>query len=173
MAMVAKLWSIGGLALELQRSERTIGRALKTVPPDGELPGRHKAWFLRNAVDALARHEAQSDQLSGRRLSGRAGGAPDALLVQLEQLAHDIDAGMGQLRAAAPDERLKVLDGFGRKVGALDRLLERSIAGQGPDAIAILSGFRDRAVGRLVAEIVQLVQSAGSSAGDPSSVKGA
>jgi hypothetical protein len=173
MAMVAKLWSIGGLALELQRSERTIGRALKTVPPDGELPGRHKAWFLRNAVDALARHEAQSDQLSGRRLSGRAGVASDALLVQLEQLAHDIDAGMGQLRAAAPEERLKVLEGFGRKVGALDRLLERSIAGQGTDAIAILSGFRDRAVGRLVAEIVQLVQSAGSPVGDPSSVKGA
>jgi hypothetical protein len=173
MAMVAKLWSIGGLALELKRSERTIGRALKTVPPDGELPGRHKAWFLRNAVDALARHEAQSDQLSNRRLSGRAGAASDALLVQLEQLAHDIDAGMGQLRAAAPDERLKVLEGFGRKVGALDRLLDRSIAGQGSDAIAILSGFRDRAVGHLVTEIGQLVQSVGSPVGDPSRVKGA
>ena len=173
MAMVAKLWSIGGLALELQRSERTIGRALKTVPPDGELPGRHKAWFLRNAVDALARHEAQSDQSRNRSLTSCTGGPSGALLTQLEQLAHDIDIGMRRLREAAPDQRLKVLDRFGRKVGTLDRLLERSIAGQGSDAIAILSGFRDRAVGRLVAEIVQLVQSAGSPVGDPSSVKGA
>src|SRR6516162_6035631 len=94
MAMVAKLWSIGGLALELQRSERTIGRALKTVPPDGELPGRHKAWFLRNAVDALARHEAQSDQSRNRSLTSCTGGPSGALLTQLEQLAHDIDIGM-------------------------------------------------------------------------------
>jgi hypothetical protein len=157
MAMVAKLWSIGGLALELQRSERTIGRALKTVPPDGELPGRHKAWFLHNAVEALARHEARSDQSSNRRLSCSPGGASDALLTQLEQLAHDIDTGMRRLREVAPDQRLKVLDGFGRKVGALDRLLERSIVAQRLDASAVLGPFRDQLVGRLVAEITQLL----------------
>jgi hypothetical protein len=169
--MKARLWSANSLSVELKVNPRTLAKALANVAADGKIAGRD-AWLLTTAVQALREYEKGSSQLADRRLN-YTNGTSDALLGQLEQLAREIDAGMRQLRDAGPDERIKVLEGFGTKVGALDRLLERSIARQGSDAIAILSGFRDRTVGRLVAEIVQLVQLAGSPVGDPSSVKGA
>ena len=36
MAMTAKLWTISGLAAELDRDRRTITRALRDVPHDGK-----------------------------------------------------------------------------------------------------------------------------------------
>jgi hypothetical protein len=158
MPMRPRLWSISALAVETRKNPRTIARALRATPAEGTVSGGHDGWFLSTALAALASYERSSDQLAVRPLSsGNGGGASAALPAQLEQLAGDIDAGMRRFRAAGPDERLKVLEGFGTKVGTFDRLLEQSIVVQGPDAAVILSAFRDRHVGRLVREIAGLL----------------
>ena len=52
MAMTKKLYSISGLAIELDRDRRTIAQALKAVPPDGKT-GQHDGWYLSTANQAL------------------------------------------------------------------------------------------------------------------------
>jgi hypothetical protein len=52
MAMRQQLWSISGLAVELEVDRRTLAVALKGVPPDGKL-GKHDAWRLLTALTAL------------------------------------------------------------------------------------------------------------------------
>jgi DNA-binding transcriptional MocR family regulator len=159
MARGARLWSISSLATELQRNPRTMVRALSETPADGTIKGGHKAWYLTTALATLAAYERSSDQLAVRPLSG-GDGKSDASLAQLERLAHDIDAGMRRLRAAAPGQRRQVLEEFGGRIGAFDRALERSIAKQGSDATAALGAFRDRHVGHLVREIAGLLAGA-------------
>jgi hypothetical protein len=61
------------------------------------------------------------------------------------------------MRSAAPDQRSKILEEFGPLIGRIDRALETSIAKQGSDAITTLSAIRDRLVGRLVYEIIELL----------------
>jgi hypothetical protein len=158
--MKSRLWSANSLSVELKVNPRTLAKALANVAADGKIAGR-EAWLLTTAVQALREYEKDSSQFADRRLNCTSE-ASSASLAQLERVAHDIDVGMRRLRDAAPDQRLKVLQDFGTKVGAFDRALERSIAKQGLDATAALGAFRDRHVGRLVAEIAQLVQSAGS-----------
>ncbi|MEQ9813983.1 MAG: hypothetical protein RLO50_14480 [Azospirillaceae bacterium] len=50
--MTSKLWSINGLATELDTDRRTIAAKLKRAPPDGRLKG-HPAWHLTTALRAI------------------------------------------------------------------------------------------------------------------------
>ena len=160
MAMRPKLWSLSGLSTELGRNVRTVSRALAKVPADGQLNG-HPAWRIATAIAALARHESNSDQLSGRARRYNHGGADgEDLLQRIERTSNVVDEGMRRLRAAAPDLRLKILEGFGHQIGTLDRLLEATIGRQGQDAIATLSPFRDAVVGGLVREVGELLSTA-------------
>lgn len=52
MAMTAKLWSVNGLATELEIDRRTLAKKLSGIEPDGELRGS-PAWKMRTAVDAV------------------------------------------------------------------------------------------------------------------------
>lgn len=52
MAMTPTLWSISGLAVELEMDRRTVAAKLRDVPPDGQLRG-HPAWRLQTALLAL------------------------------------------------------------------------------------------------------------------------
>ena len=52
MAMTKQLWSISGLAIELNKDRRTIAKALADVRPDGLLQGK-RAWHLEKALRAL------------------------------------------------------------------------------------------------------------------------
>lgn len=52
MTMVAKLWSLNGLAIELDLDRRTVASRMRTVPPDGQLRG-HAAWHLTTALKAI------------------------------------------------------------------------------------------------------------------------
>jgi hypothetical protein len=47
-----RLYSVSDLATELQRDRRTMGDALRNVPPDGEINGR-PAWFMMTAIAAV------------------------------------------------------------------------------------------------------------------------
>jgi len=177
MAMTAKLWSIGALALELGRSERMIGKALEAVPADGVVRG-HPAWLMKTALPALVRYEDASDQLAGGRpgrprlpkLTGGGTGNGSAVPVRdpdldrIEALNSEISAGMAALRAAAPADRLKVVQGFGKRIGELDRLLERTATKQGADFAMLTEPFRDDVVGRFVREVRELLSETGADA---------
>jgi hypothetical protein len=56
MSMRPRLWSLNGLATELGRDRRTMGKILSTTPPDGRLNG-HPAWFLTTALNAVEEYE--------------------------------------------------------------------------------------------------------------------
>jgi hypothetical protein len=53
MTQRPQLWSIGALAVELNRDPRTVSKALQRVPPDGQL-GKNPAWYMKTAAAALA-----------------------------------------------------------------------------------------------------------------------
>lgn len=52
MAMTKRLWSISGLAVELNKDRRTIAKALAHVAPDGYLQGK-PAWRLETALQVV------------------------------------------------------------------------------------------------------------------------
>lgn len=54
MAMPRQLWSINGLATELGKDRRTLGRALRHVPTDGTTQSGYKGWFMETALRALS-----------------------------------------------------------------------------------------------------------------------
>jgi hypothetical protein len=53
MAMMKKLWSLSGLAVELGMDRRTVGRVMATASSDGAIQG-HPAWHMTSALRALA-----------------------------------------------------------------------------------------------------------------------
>lgn len=52
MGMTRKLWSLNGLATELDYDRRTVAATLKKIRPDGRLNG-NPAWFLDTALNVL------------------------------------------------------------------------------------------------------------------------
>jgi len=53
MAMTRQLWSLNGLATELGKDRRTLGRALRNVAPDGTTGDGYRGWFMETALSAL------------------------------------------------------------------------------------------------------------------------
>lgn len=76
MAMTPSLFSIEALAVELGRDRRTVAKALRGFPCDGELNGR-PAWRLQTALRAL---RARDDVAVG--------GEP--ALAEMERLVEDL-----------------------------------------------------------------------------------
>ncbi len=76
MAMTAKLWTISGLAAELDRDRRTITRALRDVPHDGK-EGRYKAWHMTTALAAMADGPGDTLDLTAERARFAAAQADD------------------------------------------------------------------------------------------------
>jgi len=62
MAMTRQLWTLNGLAVELGKDRRTLGRALRTVPADGITKGGYKGWFMETAVRAFGSKNDVSDE---------------------------------------------------------------------------------------------------------------
>ena len=54
MAMTRRLWTLNGLATELGKDRRTLGRALRHVPADGTTRGGYQGWFMETALRALS-----------------------------------------------------------------------------------------------------------------------
>jgi hypothetical protein len=59
MAMTPKLWSISGLAAELDMDRRTVAARLRNLPPDGTLPGGHGGWYMANVIGLLKSGKAE------------------------------------------------------------------------------------------------------------------
>ena len=62
MAMTRQLWTLNGLATELGKDRRTLGRALRGVPADGTTKGGHQAWFMETALRALSAKDKASEE---------------------------------------------------------------------------------------------------------------
>ena len=76
MAMTAKLWTISGLAAELNRDRRTITRALRDVPHDGK-EGRYKAWHMTTVLVAMDNGTGDTLDLTAERARFAAAQADD------------------------------------------------------------------------------------------------
>jgi hypothetical protein len=53
MAMTPQIFSLSALAVELNLNPRTVASALRDVPADGEVGGRHPGWRLLTALRAI------------------------------------------------------------------------------------------------------------------------
>jgi hypothetical protein len=56
--MMAKLWTMNGLSVELRVDRRKLGEVLSAVPPDGQVQGT-SAWRMSTAVAALSASMAE------------------------------------------------------------------------------------------------------------------
>jgi hypothetical protein len=85
MALTKKLWSLSGLAVELDVNVRTIAAALSNVPSDGTIEGGHQGGFLLTALEALGYRL----NVRGHKLNGRANGqaAGDSYIASRTTLA--------------------------------------------------------------------------------------
>jgi hypothetical protein len=136
---------LNALATETGQNIRTISRALDGVPPDGKL-GKHAAWYLRTALDALARREVVGSAT-----------AVDAVCDRIEQLAGELEADLEATRIEADIERRRsAIARFGWKVGELLRLMESAAGGTRPTEKRLLHIVRDHAVGDIINEILEL-----------------
>jgi hypothetical protein len=119
MAMKAKLWSLNGLAVELGRDVRTIGKALAGVKPDG-MVGKNPGYHTETALSALRRRGAAKCN-HGDNVEA------EAIFIELEDLASEIEDGFKRLRAE-PDieKRREMAIEVGPLIGQLDRALARS-----------------------------------------------
>lgn len=63
MAMVAQMWTLSGLAVELDMDRRAVGRMLKGVPPDGDGPKGANAWLMRTVIDVMSGADGGSERL--------------------------------------------------------------------------------------------------------------
>jgi hypothetical protein len=60
MAMTRQLWTLNGLATELGKDRRTLGRLLRHVPADGTARGGYKGWFMETVLRALSDDSASA-----------------------------------------------------------------------------------------------------------------
>jgi hypothetical protein len=54
MAMTRQVWTLNGLATELGKDRRTLGKALRHVPADGTTRGGYQGWFMETALRVLS-----------------------------------------------------------------------------------------------------------------------
>ena len=61
MAMVAKLWTLNGLATELGFAHKKVSGFMAGVPADGQGHGGADAWLMKTAVSALIHQQTGTD----------------------------------------------------------------------------------------------------------------
>lgn len=88
MPMKRKLWTISGLAVELDRDRRTIAAGLKAAPPDGK-SGVYDAWLLTTALAALQPPPASDVVLDPAQERAR----KDRALAIAAEIKNDVAAG--------------------------------------------------------------------------------
>jgi hypothetical protein len=144
MAMTAKLFSISGLATELGRDRRTVGRALSHRPPDGKCEDGSDGWYLTTALRALGNGHGRGD---------------DDALNALEDAAAAVDDLLDRLRAQ-PDvqKRRALLRSDGRVIGAFAETLERVRGGHSESQRMVEEPFCFKTIGDVISEALALCE---------------
>jgi hypothetical protein len=142
-----QLWSINSLAIELNRDPRTVKKALERIDPDGMI-GRHPAWFLTSATQALAPVE--------RRF--RSASRDD------EAAADDVEAVWGDLRRGFTNlEREQDIDRrrvMAQDVGPLIKELESALNAlwRTPEDKLIFTPLKDKLIAVAISELARLCE---------------
>jgi hypothetical protein len=109
MSMTPTLFSIEGIATELGRDRRTVARALRDLPPDGEVRGK-PAWRLASVIRILNRREG--------------GAGSETAASEIEETCGRLQSGLDRATEIADiEQRRVVLKQIGPLVGKLDRLM--------------------------------------------------
>jgi hypothetical protein len=153
MGYTAKLFTLSGLSVELNRDRRTVGKALARVAPDGKTASGDDGWYLTTTLGAL---ERIGDR---RRGNGDGSYADDAALVGLERAAAAVDDFLGKLRAEPDiDKRRAFLRADGGVIGAFVEALDRVREGHGEPQRQVEGPFCDKMVGEVIAETLHLCE---------------
>jgi hypothetical protein len=143
--MTTPLFSVNAAAEILERDRRTITKALRPTPPDGNENGQPR-WRLKTILDALEMMTNDQDRHG-------------PLIDQIEADFESFDVGFAKLQAEPDLERRRQLDkslGVGALIGGLDRQMNMANAAIGEErgAIAIAS---DTLIGDLISRYVTLL----------------
>jgi hypothetical protein len=141
-----KTFTINSAAEVLERDRRTIGKALRGVPPDHRDAQGREQWRLTTILDALA-------------ASSRGDGAKTPAIEAIMAASEAVDDLLTRLRAAADDNveaARALLRAEGGRIGALDRALERGLSGLAPAQVQLLQVVRDQIVGAATGEALGL-----------------
>jgi hypothetical protein len=136
-----QFFTVNGAAEALERDRRTIGRALRDVPPDDETNGRR--WKLATIVNALKGREDYSPR-------------NDAAVDEIEAAHEALAAGLKRLQKTASIDRRRQIasDDVGKLVGRLDAAMERAAAGRKPHERALLGIARDKIIGDAIGAVL-------------------
>jgi hypothetical protein len=113
MTSTAKLWTLHGLSVELNRNTRTLAKALRTTRPDGKV-GNYAGWYMSTALSALRRHEGPRDVGDSN---------VDAVCYDLEAVAR----ALARMRKEQ-DIACELAREVGPLIGRLERVFKRSHA---------------------------------------------
>jgi hypothetical protein len=117
--MAEELLSINALAAQLGRDRRTLSKALKLYPADGETPNGDNLWYRSTAERAL-------DNAAEAAFSG---GSDSAVLAAVENTASDLINALARMERE-PDvmkRRQMVFDGAMRCIGHYNDALQCSL----------------------------------------------
>jgi hypothetical protein len=117
------LVSVNGASELLERDRRTIRRALRSVPPDGDENGQPR-WRLASVVDALQIHDRRMRPQAFPRAYD-----PNGIIAELEDLSRELEYGFERMKQETDLERrrklgLKFGPIIGRSIEAVNRSLE-------------------------------------------------
>jgi hypothetical protein len=141
-----KSFTINAAADLLERDRRTVARSLRGIPPDHRDAQGRERWRLPTIVGALA-------------ASGRGDSGNDAVIDEIVRAGEAVEDLLQQLRTAGNIEAARKLmrkDDLGRRIGALDRALERGLAGLRPAEARLLDIVRNQIVGSAIGEVMDL-----------------
>jgi hypothetical protein len=152
------LWSLSGLALELNRNFRTVSRAIATIKPDGKSADGKPRWFLSTGAAALAEHERKTGRVPSRPVPERFDPVVEAQIAEIDASGKDVDQLLAKLRAEPNVERRRVLvdGGAGKSVGRHERALQATVGDNTHSALR--QCYVDAMINNVLAEIAALCE---------------
>jgi hypothetical protein len=150
MSMQPKLWTIGALAVELNRDPRTVASALKHTKPDGKDGGGRRAWFMTTATAALAPVERRAPRHSN-------GSGEEAAIDNVEAVWGDLRRGFENLEREPDVNRRRVL---AQDVGPLITELESALDAvwRSDEDQLVFGPCRDKMIATAISELARLAE---------------
>jgi hypothetical protein len=152
------LFTVGGLATELGRDQRLLGRILSSIHPD-DASGARPRWRLQTALKAIAdyEHRGEVQRANGQRVNARATDG-DRCLDDLERITIDLQGALAKL-ATEPSikKRRTQATHIGPLVIRFKEALDRSGELLSPNLRELTQAARAEILGEALAEVAALL----------------